>query len=657
MKVGQICTIMLAVALLALHAGAADITIGTGTYTSSYPLATGVQDARSQVLYLATEIGAAKKLYSLALDVAAIPGQTMNQFTIRLKHTDLSAYDNNPAWESSGWMIVYQANQTITSTGWNTFTFTTPFVYNGTQNLMVDISFNNSSYSTNGICRRTQVSTSRSLLCGVNNYSNPALAWTGSTPTGSTDWGYLNIRLGYSMTTVPAIVGMEQTAAQAALALAELLSGNVSYVFSNTVAAGNVMSQSPAAGQSVFAGTPINYVVSAGVKYSGGGTASSPYLISNKWHILGMGTATSDYSKYFVLTADIDLEGQIFTDAIIKRIVITQPPREITFNGTFDGKDYCIKNFAITAPSNDYVGLFGYVNYGIIKNLGVENNGIQGRSYVGGLAGYNRGTITNCYTAGLVSSSNNTVVSTGLLQRTISCVGGLIGYTEGSSIMNCYSHCSVNASAVASSSSIEAWALSGGVIGESHGTLTNCYSTGSVASYAYSPVSYDSYSFIGGLAGIGDTVANCYSTGTVTVSGSGYVYKGGLVGSGSMGEITNSFWDTQTSGLTTSAGGTGKTTIEMKTLSTFTDSGWNFAEDWSICEGTSYPRLTWQIPDGDWVCPDGVNVEDFDYFVEQWFFDNCTSGNNYCGGADMDRSGAVNFTDFAALAGHWLEGI
>lgn len=44
--------------------------------------------------------------------------------------------------------------------------------------------------------------------------------------------------------------------------------------------------------------------------------------------------------------------------------------------------------------------------------------------------------------------------------------------------------------------------------------------------------------------------------------------------------VTNSYWDTQTSGQATSAGGTGKTTAQMKSQSTFT--GWDFLHIWSI---------------------------------------------------------------------------
>jgi hypothetical protein len=62
-----------------------------------------------------------------------------------------------------------------------------------------------------------------------------------------------------------------------------------------------------------------------------------------------------------------------------------------------------------------------------------------------------------------------------------------------------------------------------------------------------------------------------------------------------VGVVTHSFWDVETSGQTTSADGTGKTTSEMKTQATFTDAGWNFDDIWAIASGTNdgYPYLIW----------------------------------------------------------------
>ncbi|MCL6629146.1 MAG: hypothetical protein K6U00_06065, partial [Armatimonadetes bacterium] len=70
------------------------ITIGTGTSTWEYPLATYYHDARTQIIYLASELGStAWQIKGLALDVTRVPGQTMNNFTIPKRvMTDLSSY-------------------------------------------------------------------------------------------------------------------------------------------------------------------------------------------------------------------------------------------------------------------------------------------------------------------------------------------------------------------------------------------------------------------------------------------------------------------------------------------------------------------------------------------------------------------------------------
>lgn len=171
------------------------ITIGTGTNTSLLPLATSYHDARSQTIYLASEIGDALTITALALDVTTVPGQTMTNFTIRMKHTDLSVYGSSPIWESSDWTTVYQTNETITTTGWVPFVFTTPFKYNGSQNLMVDISFNNSSSTTAGYCRYSLPGGTRTIYYRTNSGYGDPLDWSERTPIPSASTPIWNVEL------------------------------------------------------------------------------------------------------------------------------------------------------------------------------------------------------------------------------------------------------------------------------------------------------------------------------------------------------------------------------------------------------------------------------------------------------------------------------
>ncbi|GAI92300.1 unnamed protein product, partial [marine sediment metagenome] len=151
-------------------------------------------------------------------------------------------------------------------------------------------------------------------------------------------------------------------------------------------------------------------------------------------------------------------------------------------------------------------------------------------------------------------------------------VGGLVGRNYNGIIANCYSMANISGEYTV-----------GGLVGDNDGTIANCYSSGSASGDW----------LIGGLVGENwyGTITNCYSTGSV----SGNSAVGGLVGSG--GKVVNSFWDTQTSGQTSSDGGTGKTTAQMQTASTFV--GWGYDPVWTIDEQNDYPRLWWENAPGE----------------------------------------------------------
>jgi len=261
-----------------------------------------------------------------------------------------------------------------------------------------------------------------------------------------------------------------------------------------------------------------------------------------------------------------------------------------------------------------------------------SNAGVSGsEGVVGGLAGSNGGAISNCYATGIVSAASTYVGS----------VGGLAGSNgDGGTITHCYSTASVSASG----SNI---ASTGGLVGSNSGQISNSYATGSVSGVDR----------VGGLVGGGGIIRNCYATGSV----SGNSSVGGLVGSGAT--VYSSFWDIQTSGQTTSAGGTGLLTADMQMASTFINAGWDFVGEtingseyiWRLCvDGTSYPQLDWQFLLGDLDCPDGVDVYDLAVLCEQWLQIGAYS-------ADIAplpaRDGIVNFLDFAVLARGWLAGV
>ena len=144
------------------------------------------------------------------------------------------------------------------------------------------------------------------------------------------------------------------------------------------------------------------------------------------------------------------------------------------------------------------------------------------------------------------------------------------------------------------------------------GAVNNSYSRSSVTGYAE----------IGGLVGWSSgTVSNSYAVGRVT----GGVNFGGLAGLHGR-TVSNSFWDTETSGQSASAGGTGKTTAQMKTIANFT--GWNIVAVadpgarnttyiWNIVDGQTYPFLSWQATLSDTLqVQDVTSQEAFDLIQE-----------------------------------------
>jgi len=366
-----------------------------------------------------------------------------------------------------------------------------------------------------------------------------------------------------------------------------------------------------------------NLSLSAYAKYSGGtGETGNPYLIATSEDLDAVGDNTNDWDKHFLLTADINMAGYIYTTAVIAYEITnnrTYVFEGIPFTGVFDGNNHTIS--ALVINGNEYLGLFGQINPGgNVKNLKIEDSTIFGDNTLGLLCGKNNaGFISRCYATGSVTGhwaiggliginrygsildSHSTVQVLGIDET-----GGLVGANITGMISNCYSTGLVNGgqygyeigglvggnwedSTISQCYSIGAVIgdeLVGGVVGYNKDTILNCYATGPVTGNTGST---------GGLAGGNwGTVYNCYATGAVNVDTH---IGGGLIGFcwWEHDIVTGSFWDIETSEISTSNGGTGKTTIEMQTKSTFTGAGWDFNSPvWKICDGLHPPKLWWE---------------------------------------------------------------
>ena len=406
-------------------------------------------------------------------------------------------------------------------------------------------------------------------------------------------------------------------------------------------------------------------------KYGGGtGEPNDPYLIYTAEQMNAIGAEPNDWSKHFKLMADIDLSA--YGGSAFKMIGSYSTP----FTGVFDGDNHTISDFKISRSSAP-IGMFGCLNdpKAQIKNLGLINPAIQERlvSSVGSMIGSLRaGTISNCYVKGGRISSSSASYIGGLVgenRGTVSdCnstanvsgeygVSGLIGKNEGH-ITNCWSGGEISASygvvgGIAGDNSgsvvecgttgaVSGGRSGGGVVGfnRSEGTIRNCCSQAVVSGYiyigglvglnkgtivtCYSVGRVNGTTDVGGLVGLNDSgasITNCYSHGSVSGQGqvggllgttkgrivscysagavTGTASTGGLVGLNDSGQVQNSFWDVQTSGQTASAGGWGKATAEMQTANTF--AGWGRDPIWTIDEGNHYPRFAWEATPGQTI--------------------------------------------------------
>jgi hypothetical protein len=344
--------------------------------------------------------------------------------------------------------------------------------------------------------------------------------------------------------------------------------------------------------------------------YSGGiGTSEDPFQISTAADWTTLMSATQDWDNFFILTADID-----FDDAYLTPVGNSSTQ----FTGSFSGNGHVLENANINQGSSSYIGVFGYAGTSAnITYLGAVNASMNGRYCVGGLVGYNQGTIIGCYTTGTVTSSGDYMMggycigglvgynyhgtitdsySTGavttsggfdIMEEGNTDVGGLVGYNYQGIITRCFATGAVTANSTDNHYYYESGYQTGGLVGFTYmGSITDCYATGTVSGY------YE----VGGLLGCAYSaeVTHCYSTGLVN----GTSNVGGLVGYISSVTTTASYWDNVTSGQASSAAGEGRSTDSMTyPYDADTYVGWDFSTTWvadTANNNGGYPYLYWQ---------------------------------------------------------------
>jgi hypothetical protein len=368
-----------------------------------------------------------------------------------------------------------------------------------------------------------------------------------------------------------------------------------------------------------------------------GGYSAAEIIEIHDWYDLD--AIRDNLSGSFILMNDLDSSSAGYLDLAgptanegkgWQPIGTEQDP----FTGSFDGQAYEIRDLFINRPDQDYVGLLGYAWWGaVIEDVVLADVQVTGGAGTGGLAGYSLGTVSSSHCSGSVTGSSSVGGLIGVNHWSLANagfvgsvtgdanIGGLTGVNGASStVSRCYSSGSVvgksyvgglvgthygTVSESYSTGDVVGWDSVGGIVGHNFGIVNDSYSTGSVTRSEHAG------GWLGGFVGhiVSGTITNCYSTGSVSFANAADPTDKGFAGSVDTGggyQMTGNFWDTDTSGQTSTAGEVvGKTTGEMMSITTFENEGWDITAVapgqadhsciWNIVDGQSYPFLPWEL--------------------------------------------------------------
>ncbi len=304
------------------------------------------------------------------------------------------------------------------------------------------------------------------------------------------------------------------------------------------------------------------YVLIISAHFAGGlGTAEDPWLIKTAEHLANINHYLgADYQdNHYLQIADIDLGVSPYNEG---QGWIPIGNSSNPFTGSLDGDGYTIANLTIDNYAGTELGLFGRTSEATISNLGVTDVNIIGHSNTGGLVAVARfTTINNSYVTGnfevrfhggiLAGSFSDGLIENCFTEGTIAAnnPGGIVGYLTSSTVKNSYN--------------------------KAHLRITENGAAGGICSTARM-----------------SHIENSYSNGQISFPGE-YGVTGGLVGIVlHYVNIINSFWNTETTGVSYSVGGGNRmTTAEMLEVTTYEN--WDFENVWDIgYEGqTTYPWL------------------------------------------------------------------
>ena len=307
----------------------------------------------------------------------------------------------------------------------------------------------------------------------------------------------------------------------------------------------------------------------------------------------------------YELDADLDFAGSDYTSGAGWAPI--GAGQSTPFTAIFDGNGHIIRNLTINISNVEDVGLFGWVAGGAIRSVGLVDAEVR--------ASYDRAAQTNPRVGTLAGVYRDTAVrysyATGSVRLSISgsdtnaYAGGLLGATnQGGTVAASWADVEVSVSSSSTRSSDDDIGGLVGLAGGTGNTVTACYATGSVTGSRGD-------STIGGLIGSNNAaITASYATGRVSSPDGDALIRGLIGSSGSGSSVTNSYWDTDTTGRPAVLGtsrGVGEATADLQRPGGYTGiyAAWNVDADadattgdasgyddpWHFGESDQYPIL------------------------------------------------------------------
>jgi len=289
---------------------------------------------------------------------------------------------------------------------------------------------------------------------------------------------------------------------------------------------------------------------------------NNPYTLVSNIKTLASDIATNP-SGFYALANNYDAsaDGTYFSS-----------PIPTTFTGTLEGLGNAISKFSLSNPAEGDAALFVRIDTaGTVAHFHLLNIELVTRFVGAGLAVISNGTLTDDSASGEFSGLSG-------VSRGVS-VAGLVN-VNGGNITGCHANVQIIAGTVG--------ALAGGLVAQNEALIEDSWATGSVEvqkgtlrnasragglvgindwsisnSYSSAKVRAKATAWLGGLVGLNDgfpntaTISDSYASGIVTGSLPDHI--GGLIGwdSSASGNVTDTYWDTTTSGITNLSQGAG----------------------------------------------------------------------------------------------------